>query len=63
MPSSDHIPLQAEIDVDSNCAFNFIDVNACPRDIVSYKGSQINVLQMIYINIVAQHTIFLVIFM
>ena len=37
MPSSDHLPLQAEIDVDCNCAFNFIAVNACPRDIVSYK--------------------------
>ena len=40
MPSSDHLPLQAEIDVDFNCAFNFIDVNTCPRDIVSYKWSQ-----------------------
>ena len=37
---SDHLPLQAEIDVDFNCAFNFIDVNTCPRDIVSYKWSQ-----------------------
>ena len=40
MPSSDHLPLQAEIDVDFNCAFNLIDVNTCPRDIVSYKWSQ-----------------------
>ena len=40
MPSSGHLPLQAEIDVDFNCAFNFIDVNTCPRDIVSYKWSQ-----------------------
>ena len=40
MPSSYHLPLQAEIDVDFNCALNFIDVNACPRDIVSYKWSQ-----------------------
>ena len=40
MPSSDHFPLQAEIDVDYNCALNCIDVNACPRDIVSYKWSQ-----------------------
>ena len=40
MPSSDHLPLQAEIDVDFNCALNCIDVNACPRDIVSYKWSQ-----------------------
>ena len=39
MPSSDHLLLQAEIDVDVNCAFNFIDVNACPRYIVSYKWS------------------------
>ena len=37
IPSSDHLPLQAEIDVDLNCAFNVIDVNACPRDIFSYK--------------------------
>ena len=40
MPNSDHLPLQAEIDVDFNCALNFIDVNACPRNIVSYKWSQ-----------------------
>ena len=40
MPSSDHLPLQAEIEVDFNCALNCIDVNACPRDIVSYKWSQ-----------------------
>ena len=40
LPSSDHLPLQAEIHVNFNCAFNFIDVNACPRDIVSYKWSQ-----------------------
>ena len=40
MPSSDHLPLQAEIDVDFNCAFNLIDVNTCLRDIVSYKWSQ-----------------------
>ena len=40
MPSSDHLPLQAEINVDINCAFNLIDDNACPRDIVSYKWSQ-----------------------
>ena len=40
MPSSDHLLLQAEIDVDFNCAFNLIDVNTCPRDIVSYKWSQ-----------------------
>ena len=29
MPSSDHLPFQAEIDVDFNCVFNFIDVNTC----------------------------------
>ena len=40
MPSSDHLPLQAEIDVDFNGAFNLIDVNTCPRYIVSYKWSQ-----------------------
>ena len=40
IPSSDHLPLQAEIDVDLNCAFNVIDVNTCSRDIVSYKWSQ-----------------------
>ena len=57
-PISDHLPLQAEIDVDINCALNFIDVNACPR-----ITNSLNVLQMIYINIVAQYTIFLVIFM
>ena len=28
MPSSDHLHLQAEIDVDSNCAFNLFGVNA-----------------------------------
>ena len=40
LPSSDHLPLQAEIHVNFNCAFNFIDVNASPRDIVNYKWSQ-----------------------
>ena len=55
MPSSDHLPLQAEIDVDFNCAFNFIDVNTCPRDIVSYKWSQCTPDD--YINIVVQHTL------
>ena len=37
MPSSAHLPLQALIDVDFNCAFNLIYVNTFPRDIVSYK--------------------------
>ena len=40
MLSSDHLPLQAEIDVDFICVFNCIDVDACPSDIVSNKWSQ-----------------------
>ena len=38
--SYDHLPLQAEIVVDFNCAFNLIDVNTCPRDIVTYTYPQ-----------------------
>ena len=40
IPSSDHLPLKVKIDVYFNYAFNFIDVNACPTDIISYKWSK-----------------------
>ena len=40
LPSSDHLPLQAAMDVDFNCVFNCIDVSACPKDKISYNWSQ-----------------------
>ena len=40
LPSSDHLPLQAAMDVDFNCVFNCIDVSACPKDKIGYNWSQ-----------------------
>ena len=40
LPSSDHLPLQAAMDVDFNCVFSCIDVSACPKDKISYNWSQ-----------------------
>ena len=40
LPNSDHLPLQAAMDIDFNCVFNCIDVSACPKDKISYNWSQ-----------------------